>query len=271
MELPYNSQNRLLKQDDLSEILHRYGVTMAPKSINLYRQAFVHRSYCVRKNENIITGNGTAPADCFPLQEDSNERLEFLGDAVLNLVTGNYLFRRYPTENEGFLTRLRTKIVNGVALGALSGEIGFGKHMIISYQIEQNNGRKNQKLLEDVFEAFLGAMFCDFNGRAIKSDKLPGFGIGYQIVEQWLTNVFETHFDFNTMIMNNENGKERLIRYMQTHHGCHPRFVETQDGTDTTVVLYRNDEIVAVGKGDTKKAAEANAVQLALNYYGAAS
>eukprot|EP00798_Chlamydomonas_sp_ICE-L_P019625 gene19625-26309_t len=59
--------------------------------------------------------------------------------------------------------------------------------------VEQDGCRNNHKLLEDVFEALLGAMFCDFNARAIKSDKLSGFGIGYQVVEQWLTNVFETH------------------------------------------------------------------------------
>jgi ribonuclease-3 len=155
-----------------------------------------------------------------------------------------------------------------VTLGKLSGEIGFGKHMIISAQIELNSGRKNPKLLEDVFEAFLGAMFCDFNGRAIKSDKLQGFGIGYQVVEQWLCGVIETHLDFATMVSNNENGKERLIRYMQSHHGCHPRFVESHYENVTTVVLYKNDDVIAIGKASNRKQAEAEAVQLGLAYYG---
>jgi len=63
-------------------------------NINIYRRAFVHKSYCRRKNENFLNGNVNCPPDCLPLQEESNERLEFLGDAILNMVVGLYVFER---------------------------------------------------------------------------------------------------------------------------------------------------------------------------------
>ena len=121
MDSPYNPQNILLDKQSLESILHIYdNPTDNNKHVyfdlNLYRNAMVHRSYCTRKNENLLNGNTSCPNNCIPLQEESFERLEFLGDAVINLIIGKYLFERYPDENEGFLTKLRTKLVNGVML-----------------------------------------------------------------------------------------------------------------------------------------------------------
>ena len=105
--LPYNPLNILVQKSDILNLTKNF------KDINLYRKAFVHKSYCTRKNENFLNGNINCPPGCLPLQEDSNERLEFLGDSILNMVVADYLFERYPDENEGFLTRMRTKLVNG--------------------------------------------------------------------------------------------------------------------------------------------------------------
>ena len=117
---PFNPLNKLVTKEDVQMILIEHGVDYSPKDISLYNKAFLHRSYCTRKNDNVITGNTECPTNCLPLQEESNERLEFLGDSILNFVVADYLYDRYPDVNEGFLTKVRTRIVNGNMLAELS-------------------------------------------------------------------------------------------------------------------------------------------------------
>jgi dsRNA-specific ribonuclease len=146
-QLPYNTKNRLIDQSDVLSLLE-YGNICIINNINIYRRAFVHKSYCTRKNENYLDGNLKCPDECMPLQEESNERLEFLGDSILNLIVASYLFERYPGVNEGFLTTMRTKLVNGKMLAFLSGQINLGNFVIMSQQIEGNDGRKNKNILK---------------------------------------------------------------------------------------------------------------------------
>ena len=267
---PYNGANRPLSSGDVTQILNRFNVTLKHRNTDLYRQAFVHRSYCVRKNESVVDGNAKCPDGCMPLQPESNERLEFLGDAVINLVVANYLYRRYPDDNEGFMTRIRTKLVNGTMLASLSEAVGFHRHLVISKQVESNAGRMNSKLLEDCFEAFVGAMYTDFNCVRIKSDKLGGCGIGYQVVEQWLVGLLEDIVDFSELISFQENHKERLIRFMQSQFGQPPRFavVSEADGAVTVAVRHGN-EVISTASADTRKGAESLAAIGALKYLGA--
>ena len=266
----YNKNNKLIDNVDIEAIMKRYNINLKPRNISLYRKAFIHRSYCVRKNENILLGNKSCPNECIPLQEESNERLEFLGDAVINLAVAYYLFKRYPDENEGFLTKMRTKLVNGTMLAHLSRIAGFGERLVLSQQVDDNKGRDNVKLLEDGFEAFIGAMFDDFNSIKIKTDKIGGgTGIGYQVVEQWLTGIIEDNIDFSDLISHQDNHKERLIRFMQSRFGVHPKFVLTSDTENVvTVAVKKNDEIIATASAETRKSAEKLGAINALKYYG---
>ena len=162
-EFPYNNMNILIEEEEVNKILRDYGVSFKCYNVDIYRKAFVHKSYITRKNENFVTGNKNCPEDCLPLQEQSYERFEYLGDSVLSTTVANYLYQRYPDQNEGFLTKMRSKLVNGHMLGDLCRKVGLSKWVIISKQIEENNGRDNYKILEDVFEAFICAIFLDFN------------------------------------------------------------------------------------------------------------
>ena len=110
-ETPYNNKNILIKEDDVNNILRKYGIKMKCINIDFYRNALVHKSYSTRKNENFISGNLNCPKDCLPLQEECNERYEFLGDSVLSTTVANYLYMRYPEQNEGFLTKTNIKDV----------------------------------------------------------------------------------------------------------------------------------------------------------------
>ena len=113
-ELPYNNNNKLLKDEDLKKFFNNNGLNdINYNNINLYRTAFIHKSYCTMKNTDFKTSNINCPNDCIPLQDMSYERLEFLGDAILNMIVANYLYFRFPDQNEGFLSKIRTRIVNG--------------------------------------------------------------------------------------------------------------------------------------------------------------
>ena len=120
-DLPYNPNNTKLKEADLNLILKNFDINTF-YDINFYRRAFIHKSYITRKNENFENGNINCPPECLPLQEESNERLEFLGDSILNLSVTTYVYDRYPDMNEGFLTNMRTKLVNGKMLAYLASK-----------------------------------------------------------------------------------------------------------------------------------------------------
>ena len=104
---PYNPLNIEIKLEEVQGILEKYGIPSNIFNVELYKRAFVHRSYTKRPQFENIAQNITIverPTDCMPLKSKSNERLEFLGDGVLELVTKYYLYRRFPKENEGFMT-----------------------------------------------------------------------------------------------------------------------------------------------------------------------
>ena len=249
--LPYNPLNIVINNAQLSELLTRFGHDGVINDINLFRKAFVHRSYCTRKNENFITGNVKCPSMCLPLQEESSERLEFLGDAVVGIIIGHYLFERFPDENEGFLTTMRTKLVNGQMLAHLAELVDLGPYMIISKQIEEGEGRKSKRILEDCFEAFIGAMFRD-NGSSL--DK----------VTTWLIGLIEQNLDFADLIVTNNNYKDIMLKHHQHSFGYIPKFFEigTEVCKKTSVKTYtvcakdNRGQVIGQGKGCTKKAAE---------------
>lgn len=259
-EDPYNPFNIILEEADVKELLSLYGLDIAINNVNTYRTAVVHKSYCTRKNENFIQGNMACPENCMPLQEESNERLEFLGDAVINLVVGKYLFERYQDENEGFLTKLRTKLVNGTMLATFCETLKLKRFVQISKQIEENNGRCNKKILEDCFEAFIGAIILDSQE--------------FKYCETWLVNLIEENIDFSELIASNTNYKDTFLKYMQHNYNYMPKFCEistnnTNNGKVYTVCIKdKNDAVLSTGTGATKKLAENDAAREALRYYG---
>jgi ribonuclease III len=260
--LPYNPNNKLLPETEIFRVLNSYAESIRVRDVNLFRKAMVHRSYCTRKNENFVNGNLQCPEQCIPLQEESNERLEFLGDAVLNLVVGAYLFERYPDENEGFLTKLRTKLVNGKMLGHLFSLLELDQYILVSKQIDENQGRNNYKIQEDCFEALLGALYVD---------QQPD---GYKAVETWLVNFIEDNVDFSDLIIHYNNYKDTLLKFCQHTYSYLPKFVELsienvgQSKMYTICLKDRNDQIIGTGKALTKKMAENEAARDALIYYG---
>lgn len=262
--LPYNDKNILLMDSDVHAILSKYGINQNIRDVNIYRKAFIHRSYCTRKNENFLNGNALCPAGCLPLQEESNERLEFLGDSVIGTIIARYVYERYDDENEGFLTKLRTKLVNGNSLAQFASILNIGQFLIISKQIEDNEGRTSKKLLEDAFEAFIGAMLLDFEDN------------GFRVCTDWLVNFLESTTDFAELIASNSSYKDSLIKYYQYNFKTPPQFLELNikivNGQKIFHICIKdnNENTIAVGKGASRKEAENNASRQALEYYSQA-
>lgn len=253
--VPFNPKNILIQAKDVESFLQKYDVPCHMKNIDIYRCAMVHKSYCTRKNENFLEGNVSCPPNCLPLQEESNERLEFLGDSVLGKVVASYLYERYPDESEGFLTRTRTKLVNGKMLAKLCKLVGLTPYIILSIQIEESGGRDMTNILEDSLEAFIGAIFLD---------------LGDDAVYTWITNMIEEHIDLADLIRQNTNYKDMLLKYMQQNMGYIPKFYEKDSEVVHGHKVYKvylkgpNNDVIAIGTGSNKKEAENDAAKLAL-------
>jgi ribonuclease-3 len=279
--LPYNNKNILLMEKDLSDLFLKNGLGgIQFKNINLYRTAFVHKSYCTMKNIDFDKSNVNCPVNCLPLQDMSYERLEFLGDSLLGMIIANYIYNRFPDQNEGFLSKIRTKLVNGKMLGFLADKIGLPKYAILSKQVEEAGGRQNFKIMEDIFEALIGALFLDFqteSDEVVLPDHVkvtPFSGSGYFIVEQWIIYIIENYIDFSELIRIKNNYKDMLVSYMQHQLQDIPRFYEinviSKDNARifTYCVKDRNNTVLGTSTGFTKKEAENNVAKEALNYYG---
>lgn len=158
-----------------------------PGNLKLYTLAFRHRSAA----QNIKNG-----------VKNSNERLEFLGDAVLGVVVGEILFKKYPYKNEGFLTEMRSKMVNRNHLNQLSRKIGIDELLDFDSKTVQMNG-KNSSLYGDAFEALIGAIYIDK---------------GYNFTSKFLKNrILSHHVDIDELEKTETNFKSKLLEWSQRH------------------------------------------------------
>jgi len=212
-----------------------------PGNLSLYRMAFRHKSVA----QNIKKG-----------VKNSNERLEFLGDAVLGSVVAEVLFKLYPYEDEGFLTELRSKIVSRVNLNALGKKLGFDK--LIEYDNRMLNSSRQGSLLGDAFEALIGAVYLDK---------------GYDFTKNFLINhIIKPHIDIHTLEKTETNFKSKLIEWCQRHgRDIIFELVTNQDGESTklfTVQANVDGEVMGSGKEFSKKNAEKLAAEKACEALG---
>ena len=233
---PYNSLNIKITLSEVQSILSKYGLPTTIDNIALYERAFVHRSYTKRPNFENLQQNITIverPADCMPLSSKSNERLEFLGDGVLECVTKYLLYRRFPKADEGFMTEKKIAIVKNEAIGKIALEMGLHKWVILSKHAEEKKIRTNLKKLGCLFEAFIGALFLDFNKVVVKDDEnwfqsMFVTGPGFQMAQKFIENVFEKHIDWVALIQNDDNYKNILQVRVQKEFKVTPHYLEIE-------------------------------------------
>jgi dsRNA-specific ribonuclease len=215
---PYNPLNIKITLNDVQSILSKYGLPPTVNNISLYHRAFIHKSYTKRPNYENLQQKITIvpkPEDCMPLSSKSNERLEFLGDGILEFVVKYYLYRRFPKENEGFMTEKKIAIVKNETIGKLAYEMGLYKWLIISKHAEEKKIRTNFTKLGCLFEAFIGAMFLDIKNIAL--------------VEKFIVNILERHIDWVELILVNDNYKNILQMRLQKELKITPTYIEKEN------------------------------------------
>lgn len=237
---PYNPNNIEITLGQVNSILEKYGLPSKVHNLNLYKRAFVHKSYVKRPHlENVENGVIIAerPIDCMKLKSKSNERLEFIGDGVLECITKYYLYRRFPKANEGFMTEKKIALVKNEAIGRLAYEMGLNKWYIMSKNAEEKKTRTNLKKLGCLFESFLGALFLDFNKISI-SDEDKWFdnffvtGPGFQMAQIFVESIFEKHVNWTDLVKNDDNYKNILQVIIQKEFKKTPTYMEISEQTE---------------------------------------
>jgi hypothetical protein len=168
--------------------------------------------------------------------------MEFLGDGILECITKSYLYKRFPNENEGFMTEKKIAIVKNETIGQLAVDIGLVPWLVISRHAEMKKSRSNLKKLGCLFEAFIGAIFLDFN-QSDPAFRSFGDGPGYQAVQKFVVAVFERHIDWYDLIMNDDNYKNMLQIKLQKEFKTTPEYrilSHTSRGYETGVFLCLN-------------------------------
>ena len=281
---PFNKRNKMIDKNKIQNILKKYGgIYNNINNLAIYQEAMIHESYtksyieevCMRDNVEVVEN----PDGCILLQESSYERMEFLGDALIESVIVSYLYSRYPDQNEGFLSSLKIAFVNRNTLAYLAKHIGLDSYLIISKTLDEvYHMREDSKILCDIFEAFIAAIYIDFSDD--KSVYLSGDG--YRMAEKFIINLIEaedTKIDITEFILNNTNYKDQLIKYIkrtkntQQHNAQKIEFkIIKTDGVgshkEITINIMWNNEIIGSGTGNTQKQAEQTASKDALIKYG---
>lgn len=269
-----NPRNILITIDDIKKILEKGGIKNANvKKIELYRRAFTHKSYVKVDDQNISYNEILLDNDIVDLQLESNERYEFLGDIVIGHTICEYLYNRYPENDEGFLTRLKTKLVDRKRLAKFARYLELQKYILMSNHMENIHGRNTDRILEDIFESFVCALNLEF---------------GFEFCRTFVTNVLEKNINFAELLYLDENYKDRLMQYCQQNGNQPPVYKRlvvlgpTNKRTfimQTSLNIYKfnketgqkefvGNKYISTGIGKSKKMAEQVASRNALKKYG---
>jgi ribonuclease-3 len=228
-------------QKDFKTFENNVGISFT--DMELLRQAFTHRSYL---NEHRGESAG------------HNERLEFLGDAVLELISTHYLYEKFPTKDEGELTAYRAALVNATTCAEVANEIGINDYLLLSRGESKDTGRARGVLLANALEALIGAIYLDQ---------------GYDAARAFITAHLFPKID--DIVKNRlwQDAKSALQEKSQESHGVTPHYLvirETGPDHDKQFIVgvFIKDNQIAEGEGKSKQEAEQSAARAALEKKG---
>jgi len=275
ISIPYNENNILIESEDVERLLKNFSIKITVNNIEIFREAMSHYSYVNQKyyskfskemNEMKRTRHALVE-----LRDVSSERLEFVGDGTIKDILCSYLYLRYkinPKGDEGFMTYLKTKIEDKSSFSRFAKELGLDTYILISKQTELIKGRNSDKILEDAFEAFLGALKLD-----------QGQDVCKKLIEYFLEN----SVDYPTLIYQNENYKDQLMQLFHSNKWISPIYWEISckvSGASTQKIYTmgvldpmttlddkgrpKDIIIIANGEGTSKQRAEQQAALNAL-------
>lgn len=226
---------------DFTPFEQAIGISFNDKKV--LRHAFIHRSYI---NENPKSGL------------EHNERLEFLGDAVLELVVTDYLFRTYPSSPEGELTAYRSAIVNAVIIAEVASVLGMNDYLLLSKGEAKDTGRARSTILANTYESFVGALYLDQ---------------GYEPCRQFITRTLLPRLEEIIAKKAWRDAKSWVQEEAQERLGVTPSYkVVAESGPDHdkhfTIGIFFGDKKIAEGKGRSKQEGEQKAAMAALEAKG---
>lgn len=222
--------NSIKKEDQkiIKAILFLFG--FEPVNINLYKLALLHKS----KNKN-----------------ESNERLEYLGDAVLNLIVAEYLFKKYPFKDEGFLTKIRSKIVSRESLNNLGRKVGLKE--LINFKNVDEYSKNYKSIYGDALEAIIGAVYLD---------------VGFEYCQEYIVkNIIIPYYNFDELVNKTHNFKSKILEWSQKEKklikfSTKKIILKNNSSQFESILIIENKEI-SKGFGSNKKNAEKDASRLA--------
>ena len=225
------------KMDTPVDFIKRLGIKFS--DISLLTRALTHRSFA---NEN-------------PDETEDNERLEFLGDAVLDFLVGEWLYNHFPEMEEGQLTQMRSALVQASQLADFGRQIGIGRALRLGHGELKGGGNRRTSILCDAFEAFIGALFIHK---------------GIEFVRKFISSFLEPAAEEILRTHKNEDPKSSLQEWAQANGFLPPRYsVIKMSGPDHSrifeIEVKVNNKVAGVGKGFSKQAAEKEAAMMALS------
>ena len=256
VSIPFNENNVLIKNEDVENLFKKFDIHFKVKNIEHYRKALTHKSYIKREYYGLYKDMLDEACKLYqkgtlPLQDASNERFEFLGDTVIKLICADYLFDRFDeeTDDEGFLSRIKMKIENREALCVFAKELGIDKYMIISNQVEALQGRDSDKLLEDAYESFMGALYKDQ---------------GFQVCYTFMRMILDSLVDYSELIYKDTNYKNQIMIFYHKNKWGAPKYKEVEQFIDKKSgkkmfkegILDFSGKTLCTGTATTKKEAQ---------------
>jgi dsRNA-specific ribonuclease len=282
----YNENNILIELKQIEDIINKFlskktKVKVQQEYVELYRTALTHKSYI--KNAYVVDKEAVInpllsfipkkkkyvinvefdqikkKKNVLELRKKSYERLEFLGDSIIHYILGDYLFHRFVDDDEGLMTKIRTKLENGGIMSVLSKAIGLTPFILLAKQIEITKGREIISILEDTFEAFIGAMHEEF---------------GIETCREFVINVIEDNIDITELLEIDDNYKDQLLRYYHKMKWPNPKYtlvdtiIKEENNSRTFKVIIKDSigKIIGNGMGGSLRKAEQLAAKTALEY-----
>ena len=220
-----------------AELAERLGLQVT--DLDLIEQALVHSSW-LHEHRDAVRGH--------------NERLEFLGDVVINLAISEALYAAYPTDDEGLLSTRRASIVSTTGLSRLAHRIDLGSYLLLGEGEAQRGGRRRPSILASAFEALAGALYLD---------------LGYDVTRDWLLTIAAPEISLDAPLSSLKSPKSRLQEYTQRRTGSRPEYhVVDATGPDHEklfqVEVLVDGRRLGVGVGSSRRVAETAAAQRAI-------
>lgn len=219
---PYNARNKRIRQRDVERYFEAHGVDLKVYDMRTFECAVVHRTYIARSAKDVEEAGAVlapCPPEVVPLALQSNERLEFLGDGIIELAVKEYLYLRFPQENEGFLTEKKITIVKNETLGRICREERLAGWYQISAHAEETGVRTNDKKLGGLLEAMVGALYTDVR-------EAQNRAVAYETCFRYVSSLIEKHIDWQKLMTENDNYKNTLQILIQKEFKTTPTYVD---------------------------------------------